>query len=209
MKTREIIFVIFIGISFISSCSTGNQDNTSISEDYCWNIQANIDSVIHERDTSQDSLLLELVKECGDSPKFVELRLDILSKLNRYNEGLQYIGSLDNNNFVEPYDSLVYSVSFKLNLIHDESTKLDLVKKVVHEMENHLTKFPLDTLALGDYCVFSLDFKSKDQIINELDSMARQNNFDGTYAFVVWLYLPDKQELFHQKKLDWENEKSI
>jgi len=39
--------------------------------------------------------------------------------------------------------------------------------------------------------------------------MARHNNFDGTYASVVFLFLPDKQGIFNQMKLDWENEKSM
>lgn len=196
-------------MSIISSCNTVNRDNNLDPEDYCLKIQANIDSVIHERESSQDSLLLELVKECGDSPKFVELRLDILSNLKRFNEGLQYIESLDKNNFVKPYDSLVYSAFFKRNLTQDESEKLELVKNVVHEMEDRLIEFPFDTLALGNYCMYSLKFKSEEQIITELDSMARHNNFDGTYAFVVFLYFPDKQGIFNQMKLNWENEKSM
>ncbi|QSE97231.1 hypothetical protein [Fulvivirga lutea] len=209
MNTYKIIFAIFISTLFIISCSKRDERNYSNAEDYCLNIKANIDSVIHERDTLQDSLLLEIVKKCGNSPKFVELRLSILSKLNRYNEGLEYIKSLDDSNFLNPYDSLVYSVSFQQKLIQDEFAKLDLTQKVVHEMENHLAEFPLDTLALANYCQFSLEYKSKDEVLDKIDSMARNNNFDRTYDFVVWLYFPDKQKLFHQRKLDWENQKSI
>jgi len=147
--------MIFVGMWIISSCNTVNRDNSLDPEDYCSKIQANIDSVIHERESSQDSLLLELVRECGDSPKFVELRLDILTKLKRFNEGLQYI-------------DLVYSAFFRRNLIQDESEKLELVKNVVHEMEDRLTEFPFDTLALSNYCMYSLEFKSEEQIITEL-----------------------------------------
>lgn len=76
-----------------------------------------------------------------------------------------------------------------------------MFKTVTDELERFLLSTPLDTLALGNYCLYSLEYQPSEFVFKKIDSMAFANRYDPTYAFVMSLYFPDRFGQYQKKIL--------
>ncbi len=201
MKNKNSSIELLIVISFLGlfGVSCGNHSvSTHVVEKSCDFSDSDLDSLIFHRDQTSDSLLFEQIRRCQDLPRIVELKLDLLTSLDRFREALLYLDTLDRENFSNSYDSLIYRIFFESKLTIDKEAKINMFKTVTDELERYLLKTPLDTLALGNYCLYSLEYNPPEFVFKKIDSMAFANNYDPTYKFVMALYFPDR--LKHYQK---------
>lgn len=195
MKSKKHSTRLLIAVAFLAAWVV-NCDNQAVStrdsEKVCEFSDIELDSLMFYRDQTYDSLLFEQIKYCEDLPRIVQLKLDLLTSLERFREGLLYLNTLDRKNFEKSYDSLIYRVFLESKLIVDKEVEIKMFKTVTDELEKYLLKEPLDTLALGNYCRYTLEYQSSDFVFEKIDSMAFANQYDPTYAFVMSLYFPER-----------------
>jgi hypothetical protein len=196
----ELIIVIAFFAASVLSCD--NQPvSTHDAEKSCEFSNIELDSLIYHRDQTNDSLLFEQIRYCQDIPLIVQLKLNLLTSLELFKEGLLYLDTLDRDNFEKSYDSLIYRTIFESQLTVDNEVKLTMFKNVTDELEKYLLDTPLDTLALGNYCHYALLHEPSDYVFKKIDSMAFANHYHPTYAFVVYLYFPERSRQYQDRIL--------
>jgi hypothetical protein len=99
------------------------------------------------------------------------------------------------------YDSLIYRVFFESKLTVNKEVKVKMFKTVTVELEKYLLTTPLDTLALCNYCLYSLEYQPPEFVFEKIDSMASANNHHPTYAYVIFLYLPGQLRQYQKSIL--------
>jgi hypothetical protein len=200
-KTRPRIELLIV-IAFLAA-SVVNCDNPPVSthdvEKSCEFSDIELDSLILFRDQTKDSLLFEQIRFCEDLPRIVRLKLNLLISLERSREALLYLDTLDRDNFEKIYDSLIYRTFFQSKLTVDKEVKIKMFKTVTDELEKYLLTTPLDTLALGNYCLYSLKYQPSEFVFKKIDSMAFANHYDPTYGFVISLYFPERFRQYEQR----------
>ncbi len=196
---NKLIIVVPLLVASLFSC-----DNSSVSSndeiEPCQISNMYVDSLIFERDKANDSLLFEQIKDCQDLPHIVKLKFNLLIELKRFRRGLQYFNTLERENFNNTYDSIIYRTSFESKLTENEEVKIEMFKSVTKELEKYLVSTPLDTLALGNYCLNSLEYNTPEYVFEKIDSMAFANDYNSTYEFVIFVYLPD-QYINYKKRI--------
>jgi hypothetical protein len=202
---RIKLFLEFpIVIAFLAA-SIVNCDNHPMSthgaENACNFSDVKLDSLMFHRDQTDDSLLFEQIRYCQDLPRIVLLKLDLLTSLERFRDGLLYIDTLDRDNFEKSYDSLIYRTFFESKLTVDREVKIKMFKTVTDELGKHLLNTPLDTLALSNYCLYSLKYQPSEFVFKKIDSMAFANKYNPTYEFVIFLYFPERLSQYQKRIL--------
>lgn len=204
MKNKKSSIELLVVIAFLAA-SVVNCDNRPVSTNHveksCEFSDLELDSLIFYRDKTNDSLLFEQIRYCQDLPRTVELKLDLLASLDRFREALLYLDTLDRENFDNSYDSLIYRTFFESKLTIDKEVKIKMFKTVTDELEKYLLNTPLDTLALGNYCLYSLEYQPFEFVFEKIDSMASANNYDPTYAFVIFLHFPGQLKQYQKSIL--------
>ncbi len=201
MKNKKTSGESLIVLAFlVTSLVNCDRVSTDTAEKSCEFSNIELDSLIFHRDQTNDSLLFEQIRYCQDSPRIVQLKLNLLTSLERFREGLLYLDTLGRENFEKSYDSLIYRTFFESKLNVDKEVKIKMFKTVTQELEKYLLNTPLDTLALGNYCLYSLKYRPSEFVFKKIDSMAFANHYDPTYAFVMSLYFP-KQFRDYEKRI--------
>lgn len=202
MKNKKSSIELLIVTVFLAAAVV-NCDNHPVSidddEKSCEFSDVEIDSLIFYRDKTNDSLLFEQIRYCQDLPRMVQLKIDLLTSLEQFREGLLYLDSLDRENFEKSYDSLIYRTFFESKLTVDKEVKIKMYKTVTDELEKYLLNTPLDTLAIGNYCLYALKYHPSEFVLKKIDSMAFANHYDPTYEFVMFLYFPERLEQYQKK----------
>jgi hypothetical protein len=193
----ELLIVLTLLAASVVNCNNHSGPVHEV-ETSCDFSDIELDSLLFRRDETNDSLLFEQIRSCQDLPRIVQLKLSLLTSLEKFREGLLYLDTLDSENFEKSYDSLIYRTFFESKLTNDNKEKIKMYKTVSGELEKYLLNTPLDTLALSNYCQYSLKYEPSDFVFKKIDSMAIANNHDPTYAFVMSLYFPDR--LKHKQK---------
>jgi len=142
-----------------------------------------------------DSLLL-VIQDCEQTPEVLSARLNLLSLLDKNEEALNLIATLNSSDFKTSYDSISSLNYFKAAMTDDLMVKRKLNSLTMDHISTYLKSNPMDTLALFSYCEIALKVLSKKELYIKLDSMSKQNDLDSVYEFVISSYLPEFLESY-------------
>lgn len=172
------------------SCFKGTQN---LSDKDCQNnlYRANFYLNDYYADGDEESLRLSLsmvdsvFNFCPENKaQSVGLKITLLMLLRDYDQGVEFVNTLDEKGFDKPYKRSMYLSTFKALSceVKGDSVQRDVyLKKFMDEIENHISRNPMDKSAIADLFFTKIKFYPKEVVMEEIDQLQKNSEIDKEF----------------------------